>query len=256
MLYRGAARGIDREEIVRRRTLFQACTAAAGCIAFPGALLAESNLSFRPYRQVLLVDERERPLRAGDVAAGVNYVFHYPHVGTPCFLLHLDVPLRPVRLRNRHGEDYLWQGGVGKDGRLVGYSAICAHRMAHPTASISFISFRPDLRNRGSGAGVITCCAEGSVYDPAEGGRVLGGPADQPLAAVVLEHDETDGSLYAVGMVGGDVFDRYFTEYGERLRLEYLGREPELLVESHSVVRQLGDFSRQVVRCTGAGTTA
>lgn len=238
---------------MRRRTLFKACTAAAGCAAFPASLLAAGDLGYRAFPAVRLVDERERVLRPASLVAGTNYVFHYPYVATPCFLLRLDSPLRPVRLRNRDGEDYLWRGGVGEDRRVVAYSAICAHRMAHPTASISFISFRPDLRERGSGAGVITCCAEGSVYDPADGARVLGGPADQPLAAVVLEHREDEDALYAVGMAGGDMFDRYFREYGERLRLEYLDREPDVLVRGASVVVPLERFSRQVVRCSGQG---
>jgi hypothetical protein len=39
--------------------------------------------------------------------------------------------------------------------------------------------------------------------------RVLGGPALQPLSAIVLEHDKTGDQPYAVGTLGGEMFDAF-----------------------------------------------
>ena len=49
---------------------------------------------------------------------------------------------------------------------------------------------------------MIHCCSEHSEYDPATGARVLGGPAPQPLSAILLEHDKSNDYLYAVGTLG------------------------------------------------------
>jgi len=42
---------------------------------------------------------------------------------------------------------------------------------------------------------VIHCCSEHSQYDPAEGARVVAGPAPQPLAAILLDHDPASDAL-------------------------------------------------------------
>ncbi len=237
---------------MRRRTLFKACALAAGAWSLGGAS-AVAELRFQDYPKVRLLERDGAPLRAAAIEAGRNYVFAYPYLGTPCFLLRLDKPVAAVTLADREGRDYHWRGGVGAEGRIVAYSAICAHRMSHPARSISFISYRPDIRSRASDAGVIACCSEGSLYDPARGARVIQGPADQPLAAIALVYDARDDGLYADGILGGEMFHRYFAAFGERLKLDFGDRDPADLVADGSVVVPLEQFSEKVVHC-GGGT--
>src|SRR5438552_3337692 len=77
---------------------------------------------------------------------------------------------------------------------IVAYSAICAHKLAYPTREISFIRYQ-EQPSKTSKGGVIHCCAEHSVYDPAAGARVVSGPAPQPLAAIVLDYDPDQDAL-------------------------------------------------------------
>ena len=76
---------------------------------------------------------------------------------------------------------------------------------------------RPDAR----GPRVIFCCSEKSVYDPAGGARVLGGPARQPLATILLQSDPESGALSALGTVGGEMYDAFFEKFAFRLALEH-----------------------------------
>ena len=66
--------------------------------------------------------------------------------------------------------------------------------MSYPTRSTSFINFRPEAvtyTNHNDETEkqkqLIYCCSERSVYDPARGAEVLGGPAPQPLTTIVIE---------------------------------------------------------------------
>jgi hypothetical protein len=63
--------------------------------------------------------------------------------------------------------------------------------MSYPTPQITFISYRE--KSTASGvmrANTIYCCSEHSEYDPFAGAKVVGGPAPQPLAAILLEQTE------------------------------------------------------------------
>lgn len=117
----------------------------------------------RFYSRTLLVDEHGQALQATNLAAGRNYIFHYPFEATPRFLLNLGKPtVQNVALKTEDGGSYEWPGGVGPNRAIVGYSAICAHRMIYPTRQISFISYRdqPDQASgcqpeRGGRAGTL-----------------------------------------------------------------------------------------------------
>lgn len=170
---------------MQRRHFIQLC--AATCAVAPHEILAAANLSPRAYSRALLVNESGAPLKAASLVAGRNYIFHYPFEGTPCFLLNLGKPtVRDVQLKTEKGAAYQWKGGVGPRQAIVGYSAICAHRMSYPTPQISFISYREQSTAAGAARpNTIHCCSEHSEYDPAAGGKVLGGPAPQDRKSVV-----------------------------------------------------------------------
>ena len=232
---------------MRRRDFIGICTAAAAGIN--PALAA--NLRPRFYTRVQLVDAARQPLRAASIVANRNYIFHYPYAATPCFLLNLGKPAQQAAtLQTEQGVSYEWPGGVGPGSAIVGYSAICAHRLSYPTRQISFISYRgeagPAKLTRDN---VIHCCSEHSEYDPAGGGRVVGGPAPQPLSAILLEYDNRNDSLYAVGTLGGEMYDAFFAKFEFKLALEYGEKRAQQQVTGTAVVSELRNYCRQQVQC-------
>ena len=115
--------------------------------------------------------------------------------------------------------------------------AICAHRLTYPTREISFISYRAESTPQNRFAQVIHCCSEHSQYDPAEGAKVVAGPAPQPLAAILLDYDARSDGLYAVGTLGGELFNEFFEKYAFRLALDHNGRA-RAEVEGNCVVSE------------------
>ena len=95
---------------------------------------------------------------------------------------------------------------------------------------------------------MIHCCSEHSQYDPAAGARVVAGPAPQPLAAILLEHDAQTDELFAVGTLGGELFNEFFDKYAFRLQLEH-GADARAAVNGTCMVRPLEEFCRQQVQC-------
>ena len=231
---------------MQRRTFIKGCAASA----FSLSAFANPSGEVRFYERVELHDVHNAPLRASTLAPNQNYIFHYPFASTPCFLLNLGKSAgRAVTLKTEDGKRYEWPGGVGPARSIVGYSAICAHRLAYPTKQISFISFRPSVgENSHATARTIHCCAEHSEYDPANGARVLGGPARQPLAAILLEHDAKTDALFAVGTLGGELFDAFFEKYDFKLALEH-GAHAKKAVVTSTIVSELENFCQQEVRC-------
>ena len=231
---------------MQRRDFVKFCAASAAATGAPALAAADATPTL--YGQVALVDASGAPLKAAAVPADRNLIFHYPFAATPCFLLNLGRPARAsARLVTADRRSYQWQGGLGPRRSIVAYSAICAHQLAYPTKEISFISYRREKSARNRLGKVIHCCAEHSQYDPAEGARVLAGPARQPLAAILLEHDAASDELTAVGTLGGEMFNQFFAKYELRLSLE--GGAPRAAAAATSVVHEMENYCRQQVKC-------
>ena len=223
-----------------------ACGASALAASLPAA---PADASPRFYSRARLVDPAGLPLRARALPANRNFIFHYPFAATPCFLLNLGRPTKPfAQLKTADEQTYEWPGGVGAEHSIVAYSAICAHRLTYPTREISFISYRDETSPGSKFAHVIHCCSEHSQYDPAEGAKVLAGPAPQPLAAILLEHDRDNDGLHAIGTLGGELFNEFFSKYEFRLALDH-GGHARTVVESRCVVSELAQYCRQQVKC-------
>jgi Rieske Fe-S protein len=234
---------------MQRREFLGVC--AATCALGARETLAAEDLKPRLYSRVQLTHANGQPLKAASLVAGRNYIFHYPFESTPCFLLNLGKPTgRDVELRTESGSAYQWKGGVGPNRSIVGYSAICAHRMSYPTPQISFISYREkSSAGAGSKPNAIHCCSEHSQYDPAAGARVLSGPATQPLAAILLDYDAKLDALYAVGTLGGELFNAFFDKYEFKLAIDYGASRTRQQVASRATVQELQQFCKQQVRC-------
>jgi arsenite oxidase small subunit len=228
---------------MERRDFVKFCAAT---VLVPGPVAADSSPRF--YARARLVNEEGAVLRARDIPVNQNLIFHYPFAATPCFLLNLGTPAAGrVTLKTAANEPYEWKGGVGAARSVVAYSAICAHKLSYPTRDISFISFRAEKSARNKHAAVIHCCSEHSQYDPAQGARVVAGPAPQPLAAILLEHDAASDALYAVGTLGGEMFNDFFQKYDFKLAMEH--GAPKVAVSGSCVVQPLDNYCRQQVRC-------
>lgn len=245
----------DSDSTLTRRRFVRLCASTAALIGANPALLAQSDAPRRHYQKVQLVDDRERPITAAHLRVGENYLFYYPYISTPCFLLNLGRPTEPAALQTEDGHRYHWSGGVGPRGAIVAFSAICAHKMTHPAREVSFINYRHQAATFQNAddkptqqAQVIYCCSEKSVYDPINGARVLGGPAKQPLTTIVLEQGP-NGAFYATGTIGGEMYDKFFEHFSSRLALEFRTNDIRRLVSQTATVVPLAEYSRTRILC-------
>jgi arsenite oxidase small subunit len=238
---------------MQRRDFLQQCQAAGiagtGLVSMEALVAASAHAQPKAYARVKLVGEDNKPLKLKQLAARKNYVFHYPFESTPAFLLNLGKPsAQQVAMQTAKGSAYTWAGGVGPNKAVVAFVAICSHQMAYPTKDISFISFRDEARGASKRAQVIHCCAEHSQYDPAQGAKVVAGPAPQPLAAILLEHDAATDELFATGVQGGEIFDQFFAKYQIKLQMDH-GSSAQRLAAQSVVVKPLENFCRQQMQC-------
>ena len=242
---------------VSRRGFLKLCASTGAVVASNPSLLADATPERVPAPPATLVNGDGQPLRLEQLAVGESYVFHYPYVSTPCFLINLGKPALPQdSLEMDDGRRYRWRGGIGPQRSVVAFSAICAHRMSYPTPTVSFIHYRhgpmafTDHQLQATQREqVIYWCSEGSVYDPAEGCRVLGGPAPQPLAAIDLALDESTGELRALGTYGGDMFERFFEKFGFQLALQQRREDIRELVGATTEVVPLKEYSANTNVC-------
>lgn len=239
---------------MQRREFMKLCSASAAACATPLAATAfadnpPANPSSQRYNKVKLVDRDGVPIKLKTLKSNHNYVFNYPFESTPCFLLNLDKPVQTkVALKTEGGTNYDWPGGVGPRKTLVAYSAICAHKLAYPTDQVSFISFKTKAGKASKQANVISCCADASVYDPYAGAKVLSGPAPQPLAAILLEHDPKTDEIWALGTFGGEKFNEFFQKYEFKLSMQMAGRAKEKVKDIAKLV-ELAAYSMQSAQC-------
>lgn len=244
------------KESINRRDFTRICgSMIAGAVA--GAHIPARADKRTAYPRAQLLNHNKEPVTAETLEAGEPYLFFYPFITTPCFLINLDRATTATALNDSAGKPYEWRGGVGPNKSIVAYSAICSHKMSHPAKEISFINYRHDavsFYNNHKGmneerAGVISCCSERSVYDPGNGARVLSGPAPQPLAAIEILTDETTGALFATASYGGDMYERFFEKFGFRASMEHRVSDPKQLVGKSSNIRKVTEYSAQTIKC-------
>jgi arsenite oxidase small subunit len=232
---------------MERREFIKAC--AFTCVGASVPALAQGNETPRTYARARLVDAAGKPISAKTLPANRNFIFHYPYASTPCFLVNLGQPAKPApALKTADAKSYDWPGGSGPAQSIVAYSAICAHKLTYPTKDISFIAYRGDATPTSKFRQVIHCCSEHSQYDAGSGARVLAGPAPQPLAAILLDYQPSSDELFAVGTLGGEMFNDFFEKFEFKLAMEHGGRV-RTAVGGETIVRELDQYCRQQVRC-------
>ena len=242
---------------MKRRGFVKLCATAAAAVGASPELIAQPGGQIKKYARVLLVDADGTPVNADTLTVGESYVFNYPYATTPCFLLNLGKPTaRDTLLTTEAGTRYVWGGGYGPQRSIVAFCAICAHKMTHPARAVSFINYRHETvsfriakEQTARRSQVIYCCSENSVYDPADGARVLGGPAPQPLAAIALEHDQDNGYIHAIGTVGGEMYQKFFETFAYRLALEYETSDIRKPASRVAEVVSISEYSRTLMLC-------
>lgn len=236
---------MERDLDERRRELMRQAACVAGAWAASGVLpVVAGDPQSRP--RSLLVGADGAPFSVKTLVPGEPHLFNYPFIASPVFLLALDREVRGAELATEAGQRYAAPAGVGPRRSVVAFSAICAHKLMYPTPALSFIGVRKGVA--GEPAQVIHCCGDDSRYDPSQGGRVLAGPAPQPLAAVLLEWDAKADRLHAVGLQGGDRLEAFFEKYAFRLEME-LGRRAHEASAATALVRPASAYSRQWQTC-------
>ena len=242
---------------INRRNFFKTCLSTAAAVAANPNLLAHSNTILHEYSPALLKDENNSPLTSSAIQDNNYLIFHYPYITTPCFLINLDSPVfHPQHLETEENHEYQWPGGVGPDNSIVAFSAICSHKLSYPTRSTSFIDYHQEevtfVDNREKSVKqnqLIYCCSERSVYDPAKGAKVLGGPAPQPLAAIIIKHDPGKDFYYALGTLGGEQFNRFFNNFGFRIALENETDDIKDLVKDSTTAYTANRYTTYQIHC-------
>lgn len=204
-----------------RRGFVKICAGSAA-LALAGVDRAVLAGEFEGHPPARLTDKQGNPLKASQVTTAEAMVFSYPFAGVPCFLINLgDRPSKAgVSLKNDEG-GYTWKGGVGPKGNFVAFVAICTHQMSYPQPEISYLRYAASGSELAGAPGRIVCCAHASVFDPAEGARVISGQATIPLMPVRLVYDAASDGLYADGIMGTELIQRFFKTYRADLNARY-----------------------------------
>lgn len=214
-------------------------------------LYADNGQLFKAYEKVQLVGSDGTPVKVNNLDKEKTYVFNYPHVATPCFLINLpEKAEQNVSLKSEDGVEYVWSGAVGKDQTVVAYTAICPHQLTHANKLDSFISYVPKAKTTMAykEGGVIVCGSHLSAYDPRRGAANLSGPAAQPLASVVLE-EASDGTLWAVAILGADKFHEYFKSFRSEFKEQWGGkRKAKKLVSISAPTVALTEYTKEVIQ--------
>jgi arsenite oxidase small subunit len=235
----------ETPEDAERRHLMRQAACVAGAWAAAGVLPAVAGEP-QQHARSRLVNHLGDPFLARQLKPGEPQLFNYPYVASPVFLLAMDKAVPGASLTTEAKQSYNAPAGIGPNQAIVAFSAICAHKLMYPTPALSFIGVRKGFS--GEPAQVIHCCGDNSRYDPAQGARVMSGPAPQPLAAVLLEWDAKTDQLHAVGTQGGEMFKAFFDKYAFKLDTEY-GARARSASGATTVVQPASAYSKQWQSC-------
>lgn len=233
-----------------RRSFIKICSAVAVTGTLSPCLARQTQAAeLMAFARVKLVDAQGHAIKANALNSTDAYIFNYPYASTPCFLINLGKPVSDNKLTGSNGVEYEWRGGVGSNKSIVSYNAICSHQLAFPGKDVSLITYNAQMSEVAGRANVITCCAHNSVFDPAQGAKVLSGPAVGPLSSIALEHDPATDELYATGVHGGLLFDDFFKAYKIQLNAELgPGKAKELVTKTAQVI-PFADYTQTRIQC-------
>jgi Rieske Fe-S protein len=240
---------------MERRNFLKLTGTTAAAIAVAPSLItqrlyAEDGSLFQAFEKVQLKDAEGNALKASKLVKEENYVFMYPHAATPAILVDLPEPTeKDVKLKAEDGTEYIYKSGVGAKGTIVAFSAICAHQLTHPQKAMSMFQYVPTTGKTLAyeKPGVFVCSSHLAAYDPKKGGKSVGGPANQGLAAIVLEIDKDD-SIWAVAVLGPNKFQDFFDAFKQEHKAEFGRRGAKKLIATEAKVVPLKDYSAELIQ--------
>jgi len=240
---------------MERRNFLQLSATSAMAIAVAPSLIsqklyAEDGSLFQTFEKVQLKDTEGNALKSKTLVKEENYVFMYPHAATPAIMVDLPTPAaKEIKLKAEDGTEYIYKGGAGAQGTIVAFSAICAHQLTHPQKAMTMFQYVPTTGKTLAydKAGVFVCSSHLAAYDATQGGKVLGGPANQGLASIILEID-ADDNIWAVAVLGPNKFQEFFDAFKQEHKAEHGRRGAKKLVKEEVKVQQLKDFTAEMIQ--------
>lgn len=241
---------------MQRRDFLRLSATSAVVVAVAPSLItqklyAENGNLFQTFEKVQLKDADGNALKASTLVVEENYVFNYPYVGTPAIMVNLTSAVQKgIKLKAEDGTEYVYTGGVGDKGTIVAYSAICPHQLTHPQPEMSmfqYISEKEKTLAYDKG-GVFVCTSHLSAFEPKQGGKVVGGPANEGLASIILEIDKED-NIWAVAVLGPEKFQEYFDAFKDEFKKFYGNRrKAKKPVKEEAVVKTLKNYSIDLIQ--------
>jgi Rieske Fe-S protein len=217
---------------------------------FTQKLYSEDGSLFQTFEKVQLKDAEGNALKSSTLISEENYVFMYPYLSTPVIMVNLATSAqKDIKLKADDGTEYLFKGGVGSKGSIVAYSAICPHQLTHPQASMSMFQY---VGEKGKTlaydkGGVFVCTSHLSAFEPKEGGKVVGGPAREGLAQIILDID-ADDNIWAIAVLGPLKFQAFFDAFKQVLKAEYGRNGAKKSVKRETKVQTLQHFSGELIQ--------
>jgi Rieske Fe-S protein len=240
---------------MERRNFLRLSATSAMVVAVAPSLItqklyAEDGSLFQTFEKVQLKDAEGNPLKSKALAVEENYIFMYPHAATPAIMVDLPEPTqKDIKLKAEDGTEYIYKGGAGAKGTLVAFSAICAHQLTHPTPKMTMFQYVPTTGKTLAyeKPGVFVCSSHLAAYDPKQGGKVVGGPANQGLASIILEID-ADDNIWAVAVLGPVKFQEFFDAFKQDLKEIYGRRGAKKLTKDEVKVQPLKNFTAELIQ--------
>jgi len=240
---------------MERRDFLRLSATSAAIVAVAPSLItqklyAENGNLFQTFEKVQLKDADGNALKVSTLVEEENYIFNYPHAATPAIMVNLATATgKDIKLKAADGTEYIYTGGVGAKGTLVAFSAICPHQLTYPKKEMSMFQY---VGEKGKTlaydkGGVFVCSSHLSAFEPKEGGKVVGGPANEGLASIILEIDKDD-NIWAVAVLGPVKFQDFFDAFKQDLKAEYGRRGAKKLVETEAKVQALKNFSAELIQ--------
>jgi Rieske Fe-S protein len=238
---------------MNRRKMIKSCSVVAiGSVFIPGffkSLIAGEKETYKKYNKTLLIKEDGTPFTPNDIKDYTALLFYYPYRSTPCYIINTGEEIKPSKVKLSNNKEYEFKGGIGNKKSIVAYSAICPHQWSYPSKDFSLINYYPpDKKSETTGkSGIIQCCAHISAFDVKNGGQVIEGPAELPLACVELI--EENGKIYATGILGIDQFEEFFDMYKSELIEQYGSIEKAKEILDKTPVMEVGKYVKEQIRC-------
>jgi arsenite oxidase small subunit len=240
---------------MERRNFLRLSATSAMAVAIAPSLItqklyAEDGSLFQAFEKVQLKDAEGNPIKSKALIVEENYVFMYPHAATPAIMVDLTSPAeKDIKLKSECGTEYIYRGGAGAKGTLVAYSAICPHQLTHPTPEMTMFQYVEEKGKTLSydKGGVFVCTSHLSAFEPKKGGKVVGGPANEGLASIILEID-ADDNIWAVAVLGPVKFQEFFDAFKQNLKKVYGRRGAKKLTTGEAKVQTLKNFSAELIQ--------